>query len=107
MGGKEMGEEGKARICVAKFKTLAVFLQGYLHQDFRAEYKTPKAALAAYCREATPGEVKRLKTELARFVKASRVWPFSMVQETLGREFHCGWLPRRRADLAQLLAALE
>ena len=106
MGG-ESKEGGKARIHAAEFRTLAVFLRGYLHQDFRAEYKTPKGALAAYTREATPDEVKQLKTELARFVKASRAWPFSIVQETLGREFHCGWLPRRRADLAQLLAALE
>jgi hypothetical protein len=106
MGDEGRGGGGKARIRLAEFKTLAAFLQGYLHQDFRAEYKTPVAALEAYCREASPGEVKKLKIELARFVRQSRAWPFPAVQETLGREFHCGWLPRRRADLVRLLTAL-
>ena len=79
MGGEAMSGGGKARIRAADFRTLAVFLQGYLHQDFRAEYKTPKGALKAYCRDTTPREVERLKSELSRFVEEIRAWPFRRV----------------------------
>jgi hypothetical protein len=107
MGDESRSGESKARIRASEFKTLAAFLQGYLHQDFREEHKTPKAALKAYCRAAAPGEIKRLRAESARFLRESKAWPFSAVQETLRRAFHCGWLPRRRADLIRLLAVLE
>ena len=94
-------------INVSDYKTLANFLRGYLHQDFRLEYKTPVAALQAYRRDATPTEVANLKNELDRFLREIQGMPFDAVQRLLTVQFGSGWLPRNREDLSQLCSVLH
>ncbi|MFL6514826.1 MAG: contact-dependent growth inhibition system immunity protein [Chthoniobacterales bacterium] len=90
-----------------EFRVLSEFLSGYLHQDFRSEYETPKAAVKAYRREATHDEVERLRIQFERFVAETRAMPFTAVQQLLVDEFHSGWLPQSREDLTKLVTEVS
>ena len=103
MGGKGERGDQKPPIRASDFKVLAAFLQGYLHQDFLVDHKTPLGALAAFRREAAPEEVTELKSEIERFLEGSRILPFATVQRIFTGELHSGWMPQSREDLVRLL----
>ena len=89
------------------FSALSVFLRGYLHQDFRAEYATPEAALAAYCREASRDEVGALAREWERFHDLTAKLPFAETQTFFCDSLGSAWQPQNRADLDAFRAILK
>jgi hypothetical protein len=98
------GKKRRHAIRGEDFRALCAFVRGYLHQDFHSEYKTAKAAVHAYCREATHKEVDRLRIQFERFVAETQAMPFEAVQKLLVDEFHSGWLPQSREDLVKVVA---
>lgn len=106
MADEEKGGGPTPPMRASDFATLSAFLRGYLHQDFRAEHETVAGAVEAYCREAAPPEVDRLRTEVEHFVSESRALPFEAVQGVL-MEFHSGWLPASPAKWLELVKALN
>ena len=88
------------------YPVLASLLDGYLHQDFRAEYGSAREAALAYIREATPAnralageEVGRLRSSLAG--RPLSEWRAAMLK--IGG----AWWPRSMREVEGVLALLE
>jgi CdiI immunity protein len=89
------------------FAALSAFLRGYLHQDFRDDYATPDAALAAYCTEASHDEVHALGAEWEKFLAITTAIPFAETRTFFCDELGSGWHPQSREKLESLLTVLK
>ena len=90
-----------------EFPALAAFLKGYLHQDFPDEHGSVAAAVAAFCRDASPHERRQAATELARLVGLAEALPLRAVGQFVTRDLGSAWSPRSTRDLVDILAALR
>lgn len=85
---------------------LALLLDGYFHQDFRAEHGTHEAAARAFVAEASPEELTEAKSSLDDFL----LWAVSVKratwQDALTRTGG-GWQPRSLEPLREVLAILQ
>ena len=88
-------------------KTLQRFLDGYLHQDFRLEYESPRAAAAAFASDSSPNEQRWAWHALRRFadwagqVEDEEAWRAAW--KTQGG----AWRPADPAAIRALANALE
>jgi hypothetical protein len=85
---------------------LALLLDGYFHEDFRAEHGTHEAAARAFAREASPRELRAAREALETFLAwAERVetpaWQAALTA-TGG-----SWRPRSLAPLREVLQQLR
>ena len=55
-----------------RYAALGDFLDGYLHQDFRAEHRDAAGAARAFARAATDAERKQVASDLRRWLANSR-----------------------------------
>ena len=89
-----------------QYPALARFLDGYLHQDFKLEHRTARAATTAFIRDATDREVASVASELDRFMEAVATHPWSERRDTVAR-VGGAWRPATIAELAAVQAALR
>ncbi len=88
------------------YPALARFLDGYLHQDFKLEHRTARAATTAFLRDATDREVARVANDFDRFVAALASRPWDERRDALAR-LGGAWRPATVAELADIQAALR
>ena len=91
----------------ADYPSLAQFLLGYLHQDFRLEYLDPREAAAAFAREASPEQRTRVAAEFRRLLEVTAGWRFERLCRALRRDLGMAWQPPSRVALRRLLAEIE
>ena len=88
------------------FSGLALLLDGYFHQDFRAEHGDHEGAAQAFVRDASGEERSAATAAMGKFlVWAARV-PRARWLEALGAAGGA-WRPRSLAPLRDVLAILE
>lgn len=101
-----MAGQGVSRESPPPLEGLAVLLDGYFHQDFRAEHGSHQAAAHAFARDASPGELEAARRALAAFI----AWA-SAVDRTTWQEALLGaggaWRPRSLGPVRAVLAALD
>jgi hypothetical protein len=90
-----------------EFPALTAFLRGYLHEDFVEEHGSAREAAAAFCRDASPEERRRLAEQIARLVEAARGLPPTALRRFVTRDLGSGWAPQSAADLADLLKVIR
>lgn len=89
-----------------QYPALARFLDGYLHQDFKLEHRTARAATTAFIGDATAREVANVARELERFMEAVAKFPWSERRDAVAR-VGGAWRPATIAELAAVQAALR
>ena len=97
---------GRSRPAAGRYPALTRFLDGYLHQDFKLEHRTARAATTAFIRDATDPEVARVADEFDRFMEATASHPWSERRDGLSR-LGGAWRPATVAELAAIQAAFR
>jgi hypothetical protein len=82
--------------------TLAEFARGYLHEDVLAEHGSAVDAVAAYRRDASDDERRRLAEGLAQLVDVAHNWPAARLARFFRDELHAAWVPDSIADVREL-----
>jgi len=91
----------------AALPTLAAFARGYLHEDVIAEHGSAPDAAAAFARDASPDERRRLAEDLERLARALDGQPPARIARYFTEELRASWTPSTAADLRLLIARLE
>ena len=89
-----------------QYPALARFLDGYLHQDFKLEHRTARAAITAFIGDATAREVANVASELDRFMEAVATHPWSERRDAVAR-VGGAWRPATIAELETIRAVLR
>ncbi len=87
------------------FAGLAPLLDGYFHEDFRAEHGSHAAATRAFAREASPAEVAEAAEALQGFLAWAEDVDRALWQAAL-RAAGGAWRPRSLGPLREVLAVL-
>jgi hypothetical protein len=82
------------------------FLRGYLHEDVLAEHGSAGDAVRAFCRDATPDEVRRLQEEWRVLASLTAEWEIEAIVALLTRDLGGAWAPASKRELAQITRAL-
>jgi hypothetical protein len=90
-----------------RLKALRGWLRGYLHEDFAAESGGAAGAAAAFCREATPAEVRALRLDWHAFRALTDGWPLDEIARVLTHELGGAWVPGSVRELAAVGRALD
>lgn len=85
---------------------LGLLLDGYFHQDFRAEHGTHEAAAKTFATEASPEELAEARNALEGFLAWAPGVARSAWQEALVRTGGA-WQPRSLEPLREVLAILH
>jgi hypothetical protein len=83
-----------------------LLLDGYFHQDFRAEHGTHESAARAFAREASPDELRAARTALEAFLS----WAEGLETETWQAALSAAggaWRPRSVGPLREVLDELR
>ena len=99
--------EKRARVTAKEFPALAEFFAGYLHEDYREEYASVKAAAAGFLAEADAEERESIYEEWQRLQRQLEGTPFEE-RKTAARALGAAWEPRDLAewrDLGEILSA--
>lgn len=89
-----------------RFPHLRAFLDGYLHQDFTLDHKTPGAALRAFMSDASAQERDALRQDWRAFLNACDGVSWRDLRAAFS---HLGgaWQPGSRSALLALFEALK
>ena len=85
---------------------MAKFLDGYLHQDFRLEHRSPKAAAEAFAAAATRADVRAAADQLERFITSRAGRPKAEWQRALAA-IGGAWRPASLESLNGVLEVLQ
>lgn len=88
------------------FEGLATLLDGYFHEDFRAEHGSHEGAARAFVRDASPAEREEARTGLAAFIEWAESVSRARWQDALGAAGG-SWRPRSLGPLHEVLALLR
>jgi hypothetical protein len=88
----------------SRFPELQRVFEGYLHEDFVAEYGSAAAAIDAFRNDASAAEARVFTDEARRFLIATRGLDFAKVQHLLTR-VGSRWIPGSREELETVLDA--
>jgi hypothetical protein len=102
--GSEPGRGG--RTAARRFRMIRSWLRGYLHEDFAAEHGSPEDAVKAFCRDATPGEIRRLSDEWRELVSLTAEWEIEAISAMLTRDLGGAWAPASKRELSRVTRAL-
>ena len=89
---------------VPDYPQLRQFFEGYLHEDFVQEHRTPEGALRAFEADANAAELRRFRAEAKRLLARVESAELDDIRELLAK-LGSSWAPRSRAAVAKLLAA--
>lgn len=87
----------------SRFPELRRVFEGYLHEDFVAEYGSAAAAIAAFRADADPAEARAFRDEARRFLALTSALDFAEVQRLVTR-VGSRWIPASREELESVLA---
>lgn len=89
---------------VPDYPQLRQFFEGYLHEDFVQEHRSPQGALRAFEADASATERRRFRAEAKRLLAQVESEELDEIRELLAR-LGSRWAPRSRAAVAKFLAA--
>jgi hypothetical protein len=90
-----------------RLRSLRGWLRGYLHEDYGAEYGDAAGAAAAFCRDATPAEARKLRSDWQAFRALTDGWPLDEMARVLTHEMGGAWVPASLRELAAVGRALD
>jgi hypothetical protein len=82
-------------------------MRGYLHEDFVEEYGSARAAFAAFCRDASPAEVRQLAAEWERLSAATAGWSMDAIASLMTKDLGGSWMPRSARELKLVSRLLQ
>ena len=88
---------------VPDYPHLRQFFEGYLHEDFVQEHRSPQGALRAFEADASAAERRRFRAEAKRLLARVESEELDGIRELLAR-LGSRWAPRSRAEVAKFLA---
>lgn len=88
------------------FPQLRQFFEGYLHEDFVAEYRTPAGALRAFSEDANAAERRRLAADAKRLLPQLESASLDEIRARL-EELGARWSPRSRQAAVTFLDAVS
>jgi len=88
----------------SRFPELRRVFEGYLHEDFVAEYGSAAAAIDAFRADASAAEARAFRDEARRFLAATKALDFAEVQRLVTRA-GSRWVPGSREELETVLGA--
>jgi len=88
----------------SRFPELRRVFEGYLHEDFVAEYGSAAAAVDAFRADAGAAEARAFRDEARRFLAATSALDFAEVQRLVTR-VGSSWIPGSRGELERVLDA--
>ena len=80
----------------AGFPALTAFVQGYLHEDYVAEYGSVFQAIDAFMRDAGDKDRSALRRDFRGCAEATSAWPIERLQDFFTRELGGAWAPPSR-----------
>ena len=86
----------------ARFPELRRVFEGYLNEDFVAEYGSATVAIEAFRADASPAEARAFRDEARRFMVATGSLDFAEVQRLVTR-VGSRWIPQSREELEAVL----
>ncbi len=89
---------------VPDYPQLRQFFEGYLHEDFVQEHRTPEGALRAFEADASAAELRRFRAEAKRLLARVQSEELAAIRDLLA-SLGARWAPRSRAAAVKLLAA--
>ena len=84
------------------FPELRRVFEGYLHEDFLAEYGSAAAAIDAFRADATAAEARAFRDEVRRFLALTGTLDFAKVRESVTR-LGSRWIPHSRQEIETVL----
>jgi hypothetical protein len=91
----------------SRFPMICALLRGYLHEDFVAEHGSAEGAVRAFCKEASPAEVRKLAAEWRMLSVNTADWTVAEVASLLTKDLGGAWRPQSKRELAQLFQILK
>lgn len=92
------------RLDPSRFPELRRVFEGYLHEDFVAEYGSAAAAIDAFRADANAAEAQAFRDEARRFLVLTSTLDFAQVQRFVTRA-GSRWIPGSRDELETVLGA--
>lgn len=86
----------------APYPQLRQFFEGYLHEDFVQEHRSPAGALRAFEADASAAELRRFRAEAKRLLARVESEDLDDMRELLAA-LGSRWAPRSRAAVRKLL----
>ena len=90
----------------SQFPELRRVFEGYLHEDFIAEYGSAAAAIDAFRADASAAEARAFHDEARRFLGATSGLDFATVQHLVTR-VGSRWIPSSREELEGILTMVR
>lgn len=90
----------------SRFPELRQVFEGYLHEDFVAEYGSAAAAIDAFRADANATEARAFGDEARRFLGVTSTLDFAEVQRLVTR-IGSRWVPGSREELEAVLGSSD
>ena len=99
---------GSARQASAsRFPMIRTLLRGYLHEDFVAKHGSAEGAVRAFCKDASPADVRKLAAEWRMLSVNTANWTVGEVASFLTKDLGGAWMPQSKRELGQLFQILK
>ena len=83
-----------------EYPSITAFVRGYLHQDAREEYGSPRSAAQQFCKDADRTQVEELRREWQRFrARHGNIDEINNALQQLG----CAWQFNSSDEFDQML----
>jgi len=90
----------------SRFPMIRTLLRGYLHEDFVAEHESAEGAVRAFCKDASPAEVRKLIAEWRMLSVNTANWTVGEIASFLTKDLGGAWSPQSKRELAQVFQIL-
>lgn len=89
-----------------EFSALRGFLRGYLHEDWKQEYKSVEQAVHDFWENADPEERNRVRIEWLAFMESVKGRRLDQIARQL-QDLGGAWRPSSESDLDAITRALQ
>jgi hypothetical protein len=86
---------------------IRTLLRGYLQEDFVTKHGTAEGAVRAFCKDASPADVRKLAAEWRMLSVNTANWTVGEVASLLTNDLGGAWMPESKRELAQLFQVLK
>ena len=99
---------GSARQASAsRVPMIRTLLRGYLHENYLTEHASAEGAVRAFCKDASPAEVRKLIAEWRMLSVNTANWTVGEISAFLTKDLGGAWMPQSKRELAQVFQVLK
>ena len=99
---------GSARqASTSRFPMIRTLLRGYLHENYLTEHASAEGAVRAFCKDASPAEVRKLIAEWRMLSVNTANWTVGEISAFLTKDLGGAWMPQSKRELAQVFQVLK